>query len=119
MGRVKKIRSYDASGRAEQARQSRERVLSAARAAFLERGYAGTTIGAIAESAGVSVETVYKGFGGKAGLVRAIHERGLEGSGPTPAEARSDAISAGEEEPRAIVGKWGALIAEVSPLVSP
>jgi AcrR family transcriptional regulator len=119
MRRVKKIRSYDARGRLEQARQSRERVIRVAWAAFLERGYAGTTIAAIAESAGVSVETIYKGFGGKAGLVRAIHDRALEGSGPAPAEARSDATSASEQDPRAIVARWGALTAEVSPLVSP
>jgi AcrR family transcriptional regulator len=119
MPRVKKIRPYDARGRLEQARQSRERVIDVARAAFFERGYAGTTIGAIAEGAGVSVETIYKGFGGKAGLVRAIHERALEGSGPTPAETRSDAMSASEEDPRALIGKWGTLMAEVSPLVSP
>lgn len=119
MARVKKVRTYDASGRQEQARESRQRVIDVARASFLERGYGGTTIAAIAEAAGVSVETIYKGFGGKPGLVRAIHERGLEGDGSTPAERRSDAISASEEDPRTIVRAWGRLMAEVSPRVSP
>jgi AcrR family transcriptional regulator len=67
----------------------------------------------------VSVETIYKAFRGKAGLVRAIHQRGLEGLEPTPAEQRSSAMSASEQDPRALVAKWGAFTAEVSPRVSP
>jgi AcrR family transcriptional regulator len=119
MGKVKKIRSYDASGRLEQAGKSRQRVIEVARVAFLQTGYGGTTIAGIAERAGVSVETIYKAFGGKAGLVRAVHDRGLEGSAATPAEKRSDAMSGSENDPRAVVANWGRLMAEVSPLVSP
>ncbi|MGH3646029.1 MAG: TetR/AcrR family transcriptional regulator [Micromonosporaceae bacterium] len=48
------------------------------------RGYAATTLAAIAREAGVSVETIYKAFGGKSGLVRALYERGLTGIGPVP-----------------------------------
>jgi AcrR family transcriptional regulator len=73
----------------------------------------------IAAEAGVSAETIYKTFGGKPGLVRAIHERGLAGRGKAPAPDRSDAISAHEADPRAILRHWGKLAAEVSPLVSP
>jgi len=117
--KVKRSRRYEGRGRQEQARSTRERVVDVARAEFLEKGYAATTIVGIAQRAGVSVETVYKGFGGKAGLVRAIHERGLEGRGSTPAETRSDAMSASETDPRSIVDRWGGFVAEVSPLVSP
>jgi AcrR family transcriptional regulator len=116
---VKKSRTYDARNRLEQARRSREAVLDVARSAFMKDGYANTTIAAIARTAGVSVETVYKSFGGKAGLVRALYERGLAGRGPRPAPDRSDAMSAREPDGRAIVRNWGVLMAEVSPLVSP
>lgn len=119
MPRVKKNRPYDARGRMEQARQSRDAVIEVARRAFLEHGYAATTISTVAQEAGVSVETVYKGFGGKVGLVRAIYERGLAGRGPEPAPDRSDAMSAQETDPKVIIRNWGALSAEVSPLVSP
>jgi AcrR family transcriptional regulator len=120
MPRVKKkIRTYDARSRLEQARRTRETITEAARSMLLAKGYAGTTIAAIASSAGVSVETIYKAFGGKAGLVRAVYERGLEGRGPVPAPLRSDAMSATEEDPRALVHKWGAFTAEVAPLVVP
>ncbi|MDP9000769.1 MAG: TetR/AcrR family transcriptional regulator [Myxococcota bacterium] len=94
-------------------------MIEVARRAFLEHGYAATTISTVAQEAGVSVETVYKGFGGKVGLVRAIYERGLAGRGPEPAPHRSDSMSAQETDPHVIVRNWGALSAEVSPLVSP
>jgi AcrR family transcriptional regulator len=119
MARVNARRRYDASGRLERAKQSREELIGIARRAFLRGGYAKTTVAAIARKAGVSVETVYKTFGGKPGLVRAICERGLQGRGAAPAEQRSDELSARENDPRAIVRHWGKLTAEVSPLVSP
>jgi AcrR family transcriptional regulator len=116
---VKKKRSYDASARLEQARRTREHVLDVARRAFLAHGYGPTTLAAVAREAGVSVETIHKVFGGKSGLVKAICERALAGSGPRPARDRSDAISAAEPDAREIARSWGRLSAEVSPLVSP
>jgi AcrR family transcriptional regulator len=54
-------------------------IVAAAKDLFLERGYPGTTIEAIAERAGVAVSTVYAVFGSKRGILRAIrtawHER--------------------------------------------
>jgi TetR/AcrR family transcriptional regulator, regulator of autoinduction and epiphytic fitness len=76
---VKPRRPYNSSRRLAQAMQTREDVLAAAREAFLERGYAGTTLAAVAKSAGVVVETVYRGFGGKAGLFKAVVEAAVAG----------------------------------------
>jgi AcrR family transcriptional regulator len=39
---------------------------------FVERGYAGTTVVAVAEDAGVSPETIYLALGGKRGLLEGI-----------------------------------------------
>lgn len=47
---------------------TRERVLSSARAVFAELGYAEASIGAIVERSGVSVGSIYHHFGGKAAL---------------------------------------------------
>jgi AcrR family transcriptional regulator len=116
---VKTRRRYDSSGRQEQARRSREAVLDAAERMFLDQGYAATTIAAIAREAGVSVETVYKAFGGKAGVVRAVYQRGLTGRGPVPAYQRSDQMRAQETDPRTIMREWGRLTAEVASVVSP
>ena len=77
MARVKRPRRYDSSGRQEQARKSREAVLQAAQREFLARGYARTTVATVARKAKVSVETIYKAFGGKPGLVRALVERAV------------------------------------------
>jgi AcrR family transcriptional regulator len=67
----------------------------------------------------VSVDTIYKTFGGKPGLVRAICEEGLAGEGPVPAETRSDALQAAEPDPRQIIEGWGKLTTEVAPRVAP
>jgi AcrR family transcriptional regulator len=116
---VKSTRPYDSRGRKRQADRNREAVLDAAERLFLEHGYSGTSIASIAEEAGLSVQTVYKGFGGKSGLVKAIYERGLLGEGRDPAYQRSDAMRAREADPEAIMHQWGQLTTEVASLVSP
>ena len=116
---VKKNRAYDAGRRQELARRNRDAIVEAAERRFLRDGYAVTTIAAIAADAGVSVDTIYKSFGGKPGLVRAIRTRALDGEGPVPAEQRSDALHYGDQDPRTIIKAWGALTAEVAPRVAP
>ena len=112
-------RPYDSTWRQAQARQTREALLDAARNRFLAKGFAATTVAVIASDVGVSVDTIYKAFGGKPGLVRAICDHALSGEGPVPAETRSDALHGGETDPRAIIRGWGALTSEVAPRVVP
>ncbi len=64
-----KTRSYDSSRRRAQADQTRRAIVGAARDLFIGRGYGRTTIGDIAEAAGVSSETIYGAFGNKATLL--------------------------------------------------
>jgi AcrR family transcriptional regulator len=116
---VKPRRRYDSSGRQAQTRRNREAILDAAQRQFLEGGYAATTIAAVAAEAGVSVETIYKAFGGKSGLVRAIYDRGLAGPEPVPAFRRADEIRERESDPRAIMRTWGTIASEVASVVSP
>ena len=116
---VKQKRTYDATRRRERARQNRDKVIAAAERRFLRDGYGITTIAAIADDAGVSADMVYKSFGGKPGLVRAICARALEGEGPVPAEQRSDDLQAREPDGRKIIEGWGALTLEVAPRVAP
>ena len=116
---VKPRRRYDSSRRRRQALRTREGILKAAKHLFLSGGYAGTTIASIAEAADVSVETIYKGFGGKPGLVRAIAEKGLEGAGPIPAEQRSDEMRTLERDPYRVMRRWGTFVTEVAPLAAP
>ena len=112
-------RQYDSSGRRRQAERTRARVLDVARRLFLTDGYAVTTVASIASGSSVSVETVYKSFGGKSGLVRALHDTSLRGAGPVPAEERSDAMAGRASNPHEIVHGWGRLTTEVMPRVAP
>ncbi len=61
--------------RVEQVGRNRGMVLDAARQVFLERGYAGATLEAIAEEAGFSKGVVYSQFAGKPDLFLALLER--------------------------------------------
>ena len=114
---VKTVRGYDASRRRADARSRRETVLRVARERFLEHGFGGTTVAAIASAAGVSPETVYKSFGGKAGLVRALQKEALRGAGQVPAEERADHLREAAD-PHAVVRGWARLATEVAPRVS-
>ncbi|MFI1914232.1 TetR/AcrR family transcriptional regulator [Nocardia sp. NPDC020380] len=55
--------------RAGRRQVTRRRVAEAAATLFTERGYAGTTLQAIADTAGVHVQTIYQAFGTKVGVL--------------------------------------------------
>jgi AcrR family transcriptional regulator len=64
--------------RPQQTEHNRELVLDAARRVFLERGYAGATVDAIADEAGFSKGVVYSQFAGKPDLLLALLELRIE-----------------------------------------
>ncbi|WP_248581052.1 TetR/AcrR family transcriptional regulator [Nocardioides sp. InS609-2] len=112
-------RAYDTSSRRARAQERRTRVLDVAWEQFRSQGYAATTVGAVARAAGVSEQTIYKTYGGKAGLVRHLRLRALEGDEHSePAERRSDRLRS-NPDPRRIVAGWARLASEVAPRVSP
>jgi len=92
-------RSYDASGRRAQARARRLAVVLAARDLFERDGYRPTTIAAIAAHAGVSAESVYKGFGTKAALAKAVFDLELAGDDEPVPVAERPAMQAMQDEP--------------------
>ena len=112
---VKTPRRYDVTRRREQARRIQEAVLQAARQRLLNDGYAATTVATIAADAGTSVDTIYKTFGGKAGLVRTLWLQALEGQEATPAPRRSDQLSGTETDPARVLRGWGHFITELGP----
>jgi AcrR family transcriptional regulator len=65
-------RAYRSPLRAEQSRQTRRRILAAARGLYLERGYPATSVEAIATAANVSADTVYAVFGSKRNLLKQL-----------------------------------------------
>ena len=61
-----------ATGLTDRSRRKREAILEVATELFLTRAYAGTSMDQIAAAAGASKQTVYKHFGDKESLFRAI-----------------------------------------------
>src|ERR1700761_3797178 len=96
---VKPLRSYDSTRRQQQARENRARILEAARTRFLGDGYAATTIPAIAADAGMSVETVYKAFTNKAGLIKALFDVAIVGDDEPIPLMKREAIKRNQAEP--------------------
>lgn len=89
--------------RDEQARRTRLEVIGAAHRLFVDRGYAATSIRSVAEEAAVSDQTVYRVFGDKPGLLRAVVLEALGGEGNieplrtgTRMEALAEVRTAGE-----------------------
>ena len=117
-GRRPVKRVYDARGRQERARATFNRTLDVAERLFLSGGFEATTVASIAESAGVSAATIYKTYGGKAGLAREVCHRALRGEGSTPAEVRSNALRASATAQEVAEG-WGRLGMEVAPRIAP
>ena len=80
-GEVKRSRRrYSSPLRADQAEQTRRRILASAFDLFATGGYAGTTIAAVADDAGVSPETIYQAFGGKRGLLEGAIAMAIDGA---------------------------------------
>jgi AcrR family transcriptional regulator len=69
---VKRARKYDASRRQAQARETKLSIITAAQGLFIEKGYGRTTMNDIAQTAGVSVETVYAAFRNKPTLLHRV-----------------------------------------------
>jgi AcrR family transcriptional regulator len=104
MADVKPRRRYDARRRQAQAARTRQEILAAARTVFETHGYTGTTMTTIAQAAEVVVETIYRAFGSKAALFKAVIHAAVAGGAAraeVPVEQRP-AIQAiiAEHDPR-------------------
>ena len=73
-------RSYRSQLRAEQADETRARILDAA-IRVMARGVASVSIPAVAREAGVSVPTIYRHFGTKHDLLAAVYPHSLRRAG--------------------------------------
>ncbi len=92
-------RRYDNAGRAARAAANRVAVLRAGQDVLVEKGYGGATMAAIARAAGVSVETVYKGFGSKIELVGQILDHAVAGDDEPVALHRARRLRRGDCRP--------------------
>jgi AcrR family transcriptional regulator len=114
---VKSRRRYDATRRQEQARRTRAATLATARELFLSTGYSSTTMAAVAQAAGVSSQQVYKTFGNKAGLVKALFDVAMAGDDePVVMVERQSLRSVREErDPRRKLRLYADFVASTAP----
>ena len=84
MTRDVKRRAYRSERRNAQAEGTRQAVLDAAARLFLQDGFDGTSVKAVADAAGVSPETVYARFKTKRALLGEAAQRVVRGDDPRP-----------------------------------
>jgi AcrR family transcriptional regulator len=92
-------RNYNATTRRERAQQRRRDVVIAAQQLFEADGFQATTISAVARRAGVSAESIYKGFGTKAALAKAVFDFVIAGDDEPVPIARRPEMLALQQEP--------------------
>jgi AcrR family transcriptional regulator len=110
-------RRYDATRRRQAAARTRTAILDAARELFAERGYAATPMTAIANRAGVALDTVYAAVGRKPELARLLIETAISGTDHAmPAEQR-DYVRAIQDAPDADtkIAIYAAAITAIAP----
>jgi len=99
-------RSEPPRGAREQARTrlARRAVVDAARALFLERGYAATTIEAVSTRADVPTATVYRLFASKVGILKALLDTSIAGDDqPVTVQERAQVASLFDEPDPAVL----------------
>jgi AcrR family transcriptional regulator len=85
--------------REERARHKRQRVADAALRLFLDRGYAATTIDAIAREAAVAPATVYQAFGTKQAILARILDVTIAGDAGPAALLDRDWVKQASQHP--------------------
>lgn len=86
-------RGYQSHLRAEQARQTRRAIVAAATDVFVDKGFAGATIDAVAAAAAVSRKTVFTSVGGKLELLKTALDWAITGDDQRVALAERDELS--------------------------
>lgn len=112
---------YRSQLRAEQAAATCQLVLDTAAQLFVERGYAATSIDAIAETAGVGRSTVFSAAGGKTWLLKNAYDRAVVGDDEqVPLAERPIVRNLFEAtDPVKIVAAYAGILSDAAPRVSP
>jgi AcrR family transcriptional regulator len=114
-------RRYDTTHRREQAQLTRERIVREARRLFVDRGFAGTTVAAVAEAAGVSRPTVFAGFTSKQNLLKVAIETSVVGDLDEVPLADRPEMRAVHDAPTAdeVLRRFTAVVAEIADRTMP
>lgn len=95
--------------------------MDAARALFVEHGYAATTMPAVAEAAGVALDTVYASVGKKPTLFRLLIETALSGTSAAVPALERDYVREVRAEPDAKkkLALYARAVARIQPRLAP
>ncbi|MCT7661906.1 TetR/AcrR family transcriptional regulator [Mycobacterium deserti] len=114
-------REYRSDLRSAQAEQTRRAVVDAASRLYVEHGYGGTTIDAVARAAGVSRKTVFTAVGGKLDLLKTALDWAVAGDDrPVALEDRSEmrALLA-LDDPVDLLAGWARILVDIDRRVGP
>lgn len=108
-------RNYESPLREGQTADTRRRILDTAATEFTQRGYAKTSVGSIAASAGVARETVYHLVGGKQAVLKACWDVAVVGDDAPVAVADRDEYRAmlSDPDPDTAARTFGRLSADL------
>jgi AcrR family transcriptional regulator len=114
-------RKYDSTSRSAAAKTTRELIIHSARAIFLEKGYAATTMSAIAMAAGTALDTVYATVGKKPALFRLLIETAISGSDRAISAEERDYVRAIRAETDAArkLQMYAAALGRIQPRLAP
>jgi AcrR family transcriptional regulator len=103
-------RSYRSPLRREQAAATRRRILDAARALLVERGYAATKLDQVAVAAGVALPTLTGYFPTKAALLEEVLRAAVRGAGDEGAIGERLQAALEHEDPRELLSAVAAVV---------
>lgn len=114
-------RDYRSVLRAGQARQTRRTIIAAATTVFVEHGFAGATIDAVAAAAQVSRRTVFTAVGGKVELLKTALDWAITGDDEDAPLAERDELSAAlaQDDPALLLEGWVNVLVDVAIRVAP
>lgn len=109
-------RRYDNSRRRAQMGMTRQRVIDAAKALFIERGYPATTIESIAEAADTPLPTLYRLFRSKRAILSAVLDVSFGGDDEPIAFADRPAVRAAlaEPDPDSLIDAFARIVTDVA-----
>lgn len=116
-------RKYDSSRRQARALESHEQIIGAARELFIESGYSGVSMEAIARKAKTSPETIYSTFKNKRTLLSRAMDLASDADGsPIPAMLRSQIQEVASErnqhrQIQMFAGRMQIFLSRIAPLV--
>ena len=113
---VESRRPYRSALREGQARATRRAIVEAGSALFVERGFGGTTVDAIAERAAVSRKTVFTSVGGKVGLLKLAFDWALVGDDEPVAMNDRPVIQEllRQTDPAMVVRIWARVVTDIA-----